>query len=176
MSKTNKQILGQQFHRGILMVDSSNNENSLIYGEKAKDINSLQNYKEIKCLERRTNLAVRTSSIHTNGNIIDPESVASRVKINKDYQSKGGIAKGLSFDETHNRIFYRKMGKAPNTMRAQALRDQDIAGKNYNIITHTLISEWPGHEFHRDYDRRLDHPSQAALEQPRNTQGAIQRK
>ena len=107
------------------------------------------------------------------GNILIPESLGPRVKINKFYQSKGGDAHALSFDETHNRLFCR-MGGTSNDGRTQLLRDTESSGNPHNIINHTIIEHWPPRQFDRDHNKTLAHPSQAALERgTRNLQGTL---
>lgn len=162
-----------KFNRGILGIDSSSNEQSEIYGEKARDFNVRDEYLSIKHLERRTTLAQKSSSLHTNGNILAPETLPPRVKSEKLYQSKGGAARTLSFDETHNRIFFRRMDRPQNTQRAQNIRDQELSGKDYNIVNHTIINHWPSRTLNRDVNKVLNHPSQASLEGPRNLQGSL---
>ena len=56
--------------------------------------------------------------------------------------------------------------------RTQHLREQDLNGKTYNIITHSKIEFWPPKSPERR-DRRLSHPSQTSLRGPRNMQGAM---
>lgn len=107
------------------MVDSCNNEESEIYGAKAKRAHADKEYKAQIHLERKGYLALRCSSLATNGNILVPESIlpryslthlfssyllinfAFRVQTEAFYQSKGGNTHALSFDETHNRLFCR---------------------------------------------------------------------
>lgn len=170
---TRKIVTGQQFHRGILMCDSSDNESSEIYGEKAKEAHREAAYKNITHLERTSNIAVRTSSMKTNGNILIPETLAPRVKIREDFQTKGGTTHAFSFDETHNRIFDRRMETAPEAARTQHIRDEDLSGKTYDIVKHTLVEHWPSKTFERDFDKRLSHASQNTLEGQRNLQGSL---
>lgn len=174
--KTKKLVTGQQFHRGIVGVDSSENPNSEIYGRRAQDQHAHDEYKSITHLERKANIAAKTSSVETNGNFLVPETIASRVKIERDYQSKGGQNMvGLSFDETFNRIFNRRMDRPPKTVRTLHMRDQELSGKQHNIVNHTLIEQWPARQFfERDKDKRMEHPSQyASVEGPRNLQGTL---
>ena len=174
--KTRKLVTGPSFQRGILGVDNATNEQSEIYGAEARAARDHSEYKAITHLERKSNIATRTSSFETNGNILVPDSIASRVKIEKYYQSKGATnTLGLSFDETHNRLFNRRMDRAPNIDRTLYIRDQELSGKQYNIVTHAMIEQWPARSFfHREKDPRMDHPSQgAALEGPRNLQGTL---
>jgi Trp operon repressor len=175
--KTRKLVTGQSFHRGIVGVDAAHNETSEIYGKQAVAVRAHEEYKSITHLERHANIAAKTSSLETNGDYLVPETIASRVQIEKLYQSKGGQNMvGLSFDETFNRIFNRRMDRPPKTIRTLHMRDQELSGKQYNLVNHTLIEHWPARQFfERDVDKRMHHPSQfCAPEGPRNLQGTLQ--
>ena len=168
---TRKQIAGQQFHRGILMVDSAFNDQSEIYGEKAKKLQAEKDYKAQIHLERYSSLSTKMSSMATNGNILVPASVQPRVPTEKFYQTKGGNAHAFSFEETHNRLFCRQeINKNGN--RTQKIRDAEMAGKQYDIVTHTTIEHWPSRAFDRLENKILLHPSQATMEGTRNLQGS----
>jgi hypothetical protein len=171
--KTKKQMSGMQYHRGVLMFDSSDNTNSEIYGEKARLEQTQNEYKQQFELERLSKLSSKQSSIHTNGNFINPDSVAARVKTEKYYQGKGGNYHGLSFDETHNRLFFRPAERIEFGPRTQHLRDLELGNKNYDIVKHTEIEHWPGRTIDRLVDKKLLHPSQAAVESQRNLQGSL---
>lgn len=172
-NKLRKQMAGPNFRRGILMVDSADNINSEIFGEKAREKIAEDEYKEQIHLERMSRLANKQSSMTTCGNILNPETLGPRVKLTKDYQSKGGYYHALSFDETHNRLFCRLQGSA-GSQRTQQLRDIELSGKDYNIVNHTLIEHWPPRNFERQIDKNMAHPSQhSVLEQSRNLQGTI---
>lgn len=171
--KTKKQLTGIQFHRGVLMYDSNDNMNSEIYGERAKREYADGEYKAQIHLERRSRLANKQSSMTLSGNILLPETLGPRVKVNKFYQSKGGDTHALSFDETHNRLFCR-MGGSANDGRTQKLRDTESSGIPFNIVNHTIIEHWPPRQFDREYSKTLAHPSQTALEKgTRNLQGTL---
>lgn len=170
--KVRNQLNSIKFHRGALMLDSSDNIDSEVYGEKARREMAEKEYMRQIHLERESRLAVKQSSLATNGNILVPETIGPRVKLEKFYQSKGGNYHALSFDETHNRLFCRLQG-ASSSDRTQLLRDIDLSGKDYNITQHTLIEHWPPREFPRQVDHRMEHPSQATLEGNRNLQGTL---
>ena len=170
--KTRKQMSGLQYHRGVLMVDSSDNMASEIYGDRAKLKKADDEYHSQIQLERMSRLATKRSAMATNGNILVPETLGPRVKINNIFQSKGGDFHALSHDETHNRLFCRLQGsnEAPRTQR---LRDIELSGKQYNITQHTIIEHWPAKNFERNADSRMKHPSQHSLEAGRNLQGTL---
>lgn len=169
--KTRKQIVGQSFRRGILMVDSAFNEESEVYGEAARKHHAEQDYKAQIHLERRSRLATKMSSIATNGNIVVPDSVQPRVPTERVYQSKGGSGHAFSFEETHNRLFCRQEINK-NGGRTQRIRDAEMSGKQYDIVTLTTLEHWPSRHFDRLENKGMQHPSQASLEGIRNMQGA----
>jgi hypothetical protein len=171
--KTKKQLSGLQFQRGVLQVDSADNVDSVIYGERAAKRISDSKYKSQIHRERRAQLSLKGSSMGTNGNILIPHTIDPRVKAVPNYQSKGGHYHGLQFDETHNRLFCRRSEKAPILLRTQNIRDNDIAGKHNNLITHTLIEHWPGNKFERLENKNMHHQSQNTLEGTRSLQGAM---
>jgi len=173
-TKTRNQITGTQYHRGVLMVDSSDNMNSEVYGDRARQDAADKEYKAQIQLERMSRLANKRSSMHTNGNFLVPDTVGPRVKTEKNFQSKGGDYHALSFDETYNRLFCRLQGAA-NADRTQRLRDVESSGKEYNITHHTLVEHWPPKNFERDYNKVLGHPSQVSLEMQRSLQGTLGR-
>lgn len=171
-AKTKKMITGPLFKRGVIQVDSAENVGSDVYGEKALRETHNQNYRSQIHLERRSHLSKLKSSIATNGNIINPDSVAARVQVNPAYQSKGGDFHGLSFEETHNRLFCRQE-RAGGANRTQRIRDAELSGKQYNIVTMTTIEHWPSRNFERLENKILSHPSQGSLHGSRNLQGSI---
>jgi len=170
-TSTRKQISGQQFKRGVLMVDSALNEQSEIYGDKAHKIQAELDYKAQIHLERYSQLSTKMSAMATNGNILVPSTVQPRVPVEKFYQSKGGNAHAFTFEETHNRLFCRQeINKNGN--RTQKIRDAEMSGKQYDIVTHTTIEHWPSRHFDRLENKILVHPSQTSMEGTRNMQGA----
>ncbi|KAJ1432933.1 hypothetical protein B484DRAFT_447515 [Ochromonadaceae sp. CCMP2298] len=171
-NKTKKQMSGLQFHRGALMIDSSDNLQSETYGDRAIKLAVEREYKSQIHLERSARLASKQSAMQHNGNILNPESINSRVKVEKYYQSKGGDFHQLSFDETHNRIFCR-LQAASNGNRTQNLRDTESSGNPNSITHHTMTEHWPPRSFERESRAALNHPSQAALETQRHMQGSL---
>lgn len=171
--KHTKEIMAGPFYkRGVLMVDSSDNINSEVYGPRATEEMADREYMRQIHLERMSRLANKTASMQIYGNILVPDTLGPRVKIQKSFQSKGGDYHALSYDETHNRIFCRLQGAAGSN-RTQMLRDIESSGKDYNITQHTLIEHWPPRHFERQVDRNMGHPSQQTLEGQRNLQGTL---
>ena len=171
-SKTKKIVTGPLFKRGVIQLDSAENTGSDIYGERALKEEHEKHYRSQIHLERRSQLGNLRSSIATNGDITKPDTIAARVKVNPDYQSKGGDFHGLSFEETHNRLFCRQE-RAGGAYRTQRIRDAELSGKQYNIVTMTTIEHWPSRHFERLENKNLAHESQVSLHGSRNLQGSI---
>ena len=171
-AKTKKIITGPLFKRGVIQLDSAEHTGSDIYGEQARKEQNERYYRSQIHLERRSQLGALESSIATNGDLTKPGSVAARVKVNSDYQSKGGDFHALSFEETHNRLFCRQE-RAGGAGRTQRIRDAELSGKQYNIVTMTTIEHWPSRHFDRLENKTLSHPSQTSLHGSRNLQGSI---
>lgn len=149
-----RQLQGPRYHRGVIGLDSSSNIQSEVYGDKAKKILEKQNERLAHSKARRANLEYQTSSMLSNGNILIPESIADHVKLNKTYQSKRHNPNTISLEESKIRLFDTQYlshsERGINQMRTQALRDQDLSGKQYNIITHSVITTFPSHpDFNR---------------------------
>lgn len=169
--KSRKQAIGAQYQRGILMIDSSENEDSEIYGNTAAQRRIEHDQKHQMFLERQNDLSHRNSSISTNGNLIIPSTIPSIIPMRSDYQSKGGANHALTFDETYKRLFVRRNGNPAKSYRTQNLRDNDLNGKEYNPITYALIEHWPSNNVKNSEDKTLSHPSQSSLDSIRNIQG-----
>lgn len=169
--KTKKLISGPLFKRGVIQLDSAENPTSEVYGHRAVKEEAHHNYRAQIHLERRSNLGTLNSSIATNGNILIPTSVAARVKTEPWYQSKGGTYHGLSYEETHNRLFCRQE-RAGGANRTQNIRNAELSGKQYNIVNMTTIEHWPSRHFDRLQNKTLAHPSQVSLNGSRNLQGS----
>lgn len=176
--KLKQQLAGIRFQRGVTGVDCYDNVNSEIYGEKATAIASSEKYRTNLDIERRISLSKKTSSIITNGNILVPENMDTRVQVQKFYQGKGGEFHNLTFQNTFNRLFCRTDAKQSMDHRTQALRERDLNGRTYDLVTHAGIEHWPVSGITKAQGpehKVLAHPSQASLEHSRNLQGAIQR-
>ena len=162
---------GPFHHRGVLMVDSSDNPESEIYGDKAqREMQKIRAHEE-HIARKREILSERVSSVATNGNILIPDTLAPNVVTEKLYQTKGGQVHGFSYEETKDRLFLRQ-NKVIDPRRTQTIRDAELYGKNYNIITGTNITVWPSKITPKE-DKILAHPSQTSLESRRNLQGAV---
>jgi hypothetical protein len=169
--KSRKQIGGSKFQRGILMVDSSENEQSEIYGEAAAQKRIDMEQKHQIHLERQKHLAHRSSATSVNGDFIRPETIPSGISMGSDFQSKGGNNHASTFNETYNRLFIRRLGEPIKATRTQNLRNNDLNGKQYNLVSHQLIEHWPSGQIDRLEDKKMHHASQASLENVRSLQG-----
>lgn len=170
--KTFKQVRGPNFHRGILMVDTATNDASEVYGDRAKAYRAKYEKKEEMAVKRRDRLSEVWSSMDKKGNILNPKSMTTTVRTTKEFQSKCMKNTQLPVEETHARLFPPKLQKEGFQARAQYLRDQDICGKNWNIVSHTQVSHWPSNVPIR-HDIRAGHESQTSLHGRRNTQGIL---
>jgi hypothetical protein len=170
--KVKDRLLGMDYKRGAIGYDNGINPESEIYGEKAVAYIAEQDKRQQAANSRRANLAARTSSLTYAGNILNPDLLNDCVKTQKFYQNKGGTIHNLTFEETYYRVLEsNKEVVKDNKERTQYLRDQDLNGKNYNIVTHAEVSCWPSKSEERIYPRMM-HPSQASLHLTRNMQGS----
>jgi hypothetical protein len=169
--KTLKLVNGMDFKRGIVGVDSALNETSEIYGQRAQEYNNEVARKVVGHAKRREHLGHLTSTQSAVGNILVPRSVKETRAFVKEYQGKGMTHTSLGFDGTYNRLFPAVVSKR-NHRRVQELRDQDINGKEYNLVTHARIVNFPPSTSER-VDKRMSHPSQESLLSSRNLQGAL---
>ncbi len=169
--KTRKQVSGLMFHRGILAVDSATNTTSEIYGSKAQTYSDGQSKKSTFIDRRRERLGEMRSSMEYQGNILNPASVHDK-PIRKSYQSKAREHTQFTVEESHERLFPPRAEKKLNVTRIQYLRDQDLSGKNFNIVSHTKIEHWPSNCDERT-NKRLTHPSQTSFSEVVNRQGSL---
>ena len=176
-TKTRKQIGGISFHRGVLGYDSTNNEESEVYGARARELHrvmeKMDSFHEKRAeYMRRAHGNSMYNTLHPNQGSGQEGAGGERV-LDKTFQSKHRQETfDLSFQGTYNSLFgSQEQGVQP--LRTQHLRDQDLSGKNYNMIQHTRIEHWPSNPVQRLENRGLAHPSQTSLEGPRNLQGAI---
>ena len=145
--KTKIRLNTIDYKRGIPMVASSADISSEIYGNTATKAIQ-QQINENKAQEyRRKLLAFKTSSISAQGNILVPDTVDAKVRILPLIQSKSRVNNyNEQYGDTHYRIFVERRfnrgleRKPPNPERAQLLRDHELLGRQYNIITHTQVT------------------------------------
>ena len=157
-TRTKKQITGITYHRGVLGYDSTNNDESEVYGDKAQKLHSTMK-KLDDFHSKRADYMAAVSGNHVASNL---KGVYNQDN-SKQFQSKGKQdAYDLSFDGTYNTLF----GQHPlprDPERCQKLRDQDMSGKTYNFIQHTNTEYCPSRPFHRQENKILSHPSQVCI-------------
>ena len=96
------------------------------------------------------------------------ETVLDRAE-SKVCQSKNRSA--AKFLDTHSRLFVDK-GISINPERTQKLRNETLAGKDFNITNGTKIVTLPSTVAFRN-NKMQAHPSQASMERGRNQQGFL---
>lgn len=170
--RTKKQISGIQYHRGVLMYDSTANKDSEAYGDKSKKLYSTMDRLD-RFHDKRQNYLGNVSgkSVAT---VLDCSGKSDNIMLAtvKDFQSKAGHNSSQSFENTFNTLF-GNVEIHNNPTRTQYLRNQELSGKNYNISTHTAIEHWPSEPFKRGENKVLSHPSQSCLEGQRSLQGSL---
>jgi hypothetical protein len=169
--KLRASIAGPNYHRGVLMCDSNDNVNSEIYADRARKLNEQSNRRDIAHAKRTNNLKDKSGSMGRSGgdwgNLL-PDDGSSGM----GFQSKSRVSGNLSFDETKGRLFSGNTGRPRNDHRAQHLRDMDLLGKNYNILSGTQIEHGRSAIPERT-NKVMAHPSQNSLS-GRNMQGCLQ--
>jgi hypothetical protein len=172
-SKLKDKLIGPEYKRGVIGYDNATNPESEIYGAKAKAyIDKVEEQNKIQA-NRTKYIAQKTSSMEYSGNILNPDLMSDNVKTQKYYQNKGGSIHAFTFEETYYRVLEsNKEVVKHNPSRTQYLRNQDLNGKNYNIVSHVPIESWPSNSSER-VNHRMMHPSQTSLHGVRNMQGSL---
>ncbi|KAJ8604245.1 hypothetical protein CTAYLR_009236 [Chrysophaeum taylorii] len=153
---------------GVLGVDSTANQKSAVYEPAAtRLIAKADRSREIACA-RREHLAKKTVAKDRLG--YDPfhHDATKRDEESTFLQRR---AAHPPYADTHLRVF-QKHEVVFNPRRAQQLRDYDLNGKHYDIVTHTVHEVLPPSTEER-VNKRLAHPSQNSLERGRNLQGSF---
>jgi hypothetical protein len=166
--KLKTSLTGPVHHRGVLMVDSSDNLNSEIYGERAASRHDQFLRTQLRHEQRQQNLIQKSGQLSKDYNHLIPENRNE----NKLFQTKKNVGSTLTFEETFTRVFEKDQLKPPRPERTQHLRDQDLLGKNFNIITNTVITHGKS-SIPEKIDKVLAHPSQQSLNSTRNLQGSL---
>lgn len=161
-------LKGPNYHRGVLMVDDTSNLNSEIYGERAQVIKEKQDRMDRIHQQRQQNLMKCGGVLSGDyGNMIPANAPQESL-----FQTKKSTGTTQTFQETFSRVFEKVELKPPRPERTQHLRDHDLLGKNYNIITNTVIVHGKSSIPERQ-DKVLAHPSQYSLHSTRNLQGSL---
>ena len=154
---------------GVLGVDSTANLSSVAYSasaglKAAKEQRRAQHHEARKQLQTTVLVAERRlghNPFHHNETLLSARET-------KFLQSKSGRKDN---NDTHDRLFGERQ-LADNPVRAQKLRDEDLGGKHYNIVTHSYVDKMPSTVNER-ISKKLGHMSQQSCERGRNTQGMI---
>ena len=157
-------------HAGVTGVDSVYNPESATYADLGSTIQQKLTSKASKSAARRATLTKLGSAqvrlgynpFHHNTNVLAPSET-------KVFQSKNNAAK--PYLDTHSRLFVDD-GIAINETRTQKLRNETLAGKDWNICTGTKITTLPSTVPFRN-DKMQSHPSQATMQRGRNMQGFL---
>jgi hypothetical protein len=166
--KLKTSLSGPNHHRGVLMVDDPSNINSEIYGQKAQEAREKYDKMNRSHEQRLQNLQRCGGVLSADyGNMIPSNAPQESL-----FQTKRSTGSTLSFQETYTRVFEKVELKPPRPERTQHLRDQDLLGKNYNIITNTTIVYGKSSIPERK-DKILSHPSQQSLNSNRNLHGSL---
>ena len=151
-------------------VDSVKNLGSPVYGDLGRTINSQMSTKARHEEGRRDFLSMKKDVVRRNGyhplhhneELLDP-------RLTRVAQTKNRRAAPVL--NTHERLFVDK-GVPVNYARTQKLRDETLAGKDWNIVNHTRITDVPSNVPFRNNAMQA-HPSQATMQRGRNMQGAL---
>mmetsp|Transcript_15896 Transcript_15896/g.23944 ORF Transcript_15896/g.23944 Transcript_15896/m.23944 type:complete len:373 (-) Transcript_15896:102-1220(-) len=166
--KLKDSLVGPVYHRGVLMYDSNDNKDSEVYALKARTFEQKQEKAKKTAAQRQEALRKCGSSLATDFSNLVPET-APQYDI---FQSKKSVPGRLSYEETQHRIFQKPDERSARPERTQRLRNEDLLGKNYNIISNTQVTHWPS-SIPEVKDHRMAHPSQNSLSGTRNMQGSL---
>ena len=161
------QYMRSHHPHGVLGVDSTANASSAVYGASAVSMKDFSDHRASHAERRRENqskILVATKRLGYDPFVHDPTPRA-------DIYFMQQRASHPSYVDTNARIFQKREHFA-NPQRRQQLRDQDIAGKDYDVITHTKVHLYPSTKDER-VNKILAHPSQQSSERGRNVQGSL---
>merc|ERR1711871_1444619 len=163
------EMMRNRYPDGVLNVDSTANLDSVTYGAQAaaktvKEQRRARHHEGRKQLQTTVSVAERRlghNPFHHNETLLDARET-------KFLQSKSGRR---DTHDTHDRLFGERV-LAENPVRAQKLRNEDLGGKHYNIVTHSAVQSAPATVDERPTNK-FSHMSQQSCERGRNTQGMI---
>jgi len=140
-NKRRVQIMKCRHPEGCVGVDGPGAGDTEVYKDKAYMLQVKEGMKMQHSGGRRTILAGKQSSVQGLGRrLLGHDHNIKNAAETKFCQSKGGAARQVL--DTHQRIFVDDPRNS-NPARTQHLRNEDLAGKNFNIVTGA------GHEHHR---------------------------
>jgi len=165
------QLMLARHPQGVLHVDSLSNPNSEVYGERCQEQIAQQMKEEYRKEMRRQELKkiseanerIGYNPFQHNEDWEDPQN-----KMHQFLQTKAG--RTSQFD-THDRIFGQTTPSL-NPKRTENIRNQDLGGKQYNLVTGTQIVHGQPTVPERIHNG-MAHPSQQRCERGRNEQGAL---
>jgi hypothetical protein len=168
------QTLRDRYPQGACQVDGAANLSSEVYGARAQQRLSLDQRAAAHAEGRRQRLHAATGLVPRYGH--NPfhanEEWLSR-KDTKFLQEKRGQPGPRP--DTQDRLFGSSAVKE-NPLRTQHLRDRDLQGRTYNLVTKAAVVDWPSQGGDRsakhDY-AFMAHPSQQSLERQRSAQGGV---
>ena len=161
------QYMRSHHPHGVLGVDSTANAESAVYGAAAVGMKDFRDHRASHSERRRANqskILVATDRHGYDPFVHDPTYRA-------DIHFMQQKASHAPYADTNARIF-QKRDHFANPTRRQSLRDQDISGKDYDVITHTKVQLYPSTKPVR-VNKILAHPSQQSSERGRNVQGSL---
>mmetsp|Transcript_24431 Transcript_24431/g.31767 ORF Transcript_24431/g.31767 Transcript_24431/m.31767 type:complete len:403 (-) Transcript_24431:200-1408(-) len=166
------QVLRDRYPQGAIRVDGINNIESDVYSDRALSRMEEHQRKEMHTNARRDRLRDLTMQeprfghdpFKHNEELLPPHET----KFIQSKKVRPGVRENTQ-DNLFGTIEHRH-----NTERMQELRNRDLNGKNYNLVSKTKIEHWqcttPDHSQQHDYSF-MSHPSQASLESQRSLQG-----
>mmetsp|Transcript_40570 Transcript_40570/g.126921 ORF Transcript_40570/g.126921 Transcript_40570/m.126921 type:complete len:386 (-) Transcript_40570:174-1331(-) len=159
-------LLQKAHPSGVVAVDSAANPKTVTYRATAQRLKTKKDRKALHYSRRLENLSSILQPARRHG--YNPYVHTAAPVQEKLFQTKGGPHPQ---EDNGARLFNRK-GFTVDVPRQQYLRDHDLLGKNYNIVTHTVVETMPS-TMAEVRDRRMAHPSQSRLERGRNLQGSL---
>ena len=154
---------------GVLGIDSTANRKSAVYGAHAGEMQDLATYRANHAGKRRDNLSKILVGEQRHG--YDPFAHDPTYRPNIHFMQQKAYTSHPPYADTNVRIF-QKRDSVVNAPRRQHLRDMDIFGKTYDIVTHAEVEQFPSAVNER-VNKILAHPSQQSEERGRNTQGSL---
>ncbi|GMH65566.1 hypothetical protein TrRE_jg9136, partial [Triparma retinervis] len=165
-----KSLMMTRHTNGVQGVDSVQNLDSRVYGELGRTIKTKVDNKALHQTRRMENLRrINTASERMGYNPFHHNTEVLPASETKVFQSKNRASR-VELD-THSRLFIDK-GIPINGQRTQKLRDETLAGKDWNITTGTKITTLPSKVPFRN-NKMQAHPSQATMQRGRNMQGFL---
>ena len=165
------QTLRDRYPRGALAVDGVANQDSEVYGSRAQSQVARRAAAAVHAEGRRERIKVLT--------LQEPRFGHDPFKHNEEFlgraETKFMQAKALrpmAPADTHQRLF-GATDRKDKPQRTQNLREKDLYGKNYNVVSQTAVQHWPSKQPTRHDYGFMSHPSQQSLECQRSVQGAV---